>query len=164
MLWAAMSSRLPWPHSKRTSRSPPRRNARRPSSLVCVPPARRSTESADQPPRAAPWRRAAAQGAVPKLPRLGVAEARPAAWLIVGINGAGKTTFYEEFLRPRLSAEFVNADEIARARWGELAPAHAYEAGRLAEMRRRELIGQRASLVAETVFSHPSKLDLVRDL
>jgi predicted ABC-type ATPase len=93
-----------------------------------------------------------------------VAEVRPAAWLIVGINGAGKTTFYEEFLRARLSAEFVNADEIAHARWGDSAAGHAYEAGGLAEIRRRELIGQRASFVAETVFSHPSKLDLVRDL
>jgi len=93
-----------------------------------------------------------------------VAEARPAAWLIVGINGAGKTTFYEEFLRPRLSAEFVNADQIAHARWGDDAPIHAYEAGRLAEKRRRELIAERASFVAETVFSHPSKVDLIRDL
>jgi predicted ABC-type ATPase len=94
-----------------------------------------------------------------------VAEPRPVAWLIAGINGAGKTTFYEQFLRPKLSAEFVNADEIARARSGEGTTAEAaYEAGRLAEARRRALIGKRASFVTETVFSHPSKLDLVRDL
>ena len=93
-----------------------------------------------------------------------MAEARPVAWLIVGINGAGKTTFYEEFLRPRLAAEFVNADAIAKQRWGDEAASHAYEAGRLAEARRRELIAKRSSFVAETVFSHPSKLDLVRDL
>jgi predicted ABC-type ATPase len=97
-------------------------------------------------------------------PRLGVAEVRPVAWLVVGINGAGKTTFYEEFLRPRLDAEFVNADAIARARWGDAAVDHAYEAGKLAEIRRRELIAEKRSFIAETVFSHPSKLDLVRDL
>jgi predicted ABC-type ATPase len=99
-----------------------------------------------------------------------VAEARPAAgrpvaWLIAGINGAGKTTFYEEFLRPKLAAEFVNADEIARLRWGgEATMERAYDAGRLAETRRRELLDSRTSFVAETVFSHPSKLDLVREL
>jgi predicted ABC-type ATPase len=93
-----------------------------------------------------------------------VAERRPVAWLIAGINGAGKTTFYEEFLRPKLAAEFVNADEIARSRFGGNAAEHAYEAGRLAEARRRELVEERSSFIAETVFSHPSKLDFLRDL
>jgi predicted ABC-type ATPase len=93
-----------------------------------------------------------------------VAEQRPVGWVIAGINGAGKTTFYERFLCPTLSAEFVNADEIGRARWGAAAAAHAYEAGRLAEERRRALIEKRVSFVTETVFSHPSKLDLVKGL
>ena len=93
-----------------------------------------------------------------------MAERPPVAWLIAGINGAGKTTFYDEFLRPKLSAEFINPDEIARSRWGEAAAEHAYEAGRLAEARRRALIEKRVSFIAETVFSHPSKLDLLRDL
>jgi predicted ABC-type ATPase len=90
--------------------------------------------------------------------------ARPVVWLIAGINGAGKTTLYEEFLRPSFSAEFVNADQIALARWGEQAREHGYEAGRLAEARRRALLEKRISFVAETVFSHPSKLELIRDL
>ena len=93
-----------------------------------------------------------------------MAERRPVAWLIVGINGAGKTTFYERFLRPKSSAEFVNADEIARERWGEAAPDHAYDAGRLADERRRELLEKQVSFVAETVFSHPSKLAFVSEL
>jgi predicted ABC-type ATPase len=93
-----------------------------------------------------------------------VPERRPVAWLIVGINGAGKTTFYEEFLRETLAAEFVNADAIAHERWGEAAAAHAYEAAEVAEQRRRALMQERRSFVAESVFSHPSKLDLVRDL
>jgi len=93
-----------------------------------------------------------------------VPESRPVAWLIVGINGAGKTTFYEEFLRERLAAEFVNADAIARDRWGASAAEHAYEAARLAANRRQVLIEQHRSFVAESVFSHPSKLDLIRDL
>jgi predicted ABC-type ATPase len=93
-----------------------------------------------------------------------VVERQPVAWLIAGINGAGKTTFYEQFLQPKLSAEFVNADAIARERWGEEAAAHAYDAAELAATRRRELIERRRSLIAETVFSHPSKLELIREL
>ena len=91
-------------------------------------------------------------------------EQRPVAWLIVGINGAGKTTFYDEFLREKLKAEFVNADAIARQRWGDEAATHAYEAAQLAEERRRALIAERRSFVAESVFSHPGKLDLIREL
>ena len=93
-----------------------------------------------------------------------MADRRPVAWLIIGINGAGKTTFYEEFLQEKLSAEFVNADAIARERWGDQAAAHAYDAAERAEQRRRALMEQRQSFVGESVFSHPSKLDLVRDL
>jgi predicted ABC-type ATPase len=91
-------------------------------------------------------------------------EPQPVAWLIVGINGAGKTTFYEQFLRAKLAAEFVNADAIARERWGEEAATHAYDAAALAEERRRALIGKRRSFVAESVFSHPAKLELIREL
>ncbi|MGH7822130.1 MAG: zeta toxin family protein, partial [Candidatus Binatia bacterium] len=67
-----------------------------------------------------------------------------------GINGAGKTTFYEEFLRPKLAAELVNADAIARERWGEAAAAHAYDAAKLAEERRRALLAERRSFSAPT--------------
>lgn len=93
-----------------------------------------------------------------------MADRRPIAWLIVGINGAGKTTFYEEFLQEKLVAEFVNADAIARERWGDQGAAHAYDAAERAEQRRRTLMEQRQSFVSESVFSRPSKLDLVRDL
>lgn len=84
--------------------------------------------------------------------------------LIVGPNGAGKTTFVEYFLVPHLpGAVCVNADEIARRRWPDDPVAHSYEAARVAERTRRALLGAGRSFIAETVFSHPSKLDLVRD-
>lgn len=58
--------------------------------------------------------------------------------LVVGPNGAGKSTFIELVLAPVLARSVVvNADEIAKRR------------------------GQ--TLIAETVFSHPSKLELLRD-
>lgn len=62
--------------------------------------------------------------------------ADPALHVLAGPNGAGKTTFVEELLRPVLHLPFVNADAIATDR--------------------------RASFIAETVFSHPSKVELIR--
>jgi predicted ABC-type ATPase len=82
--------------------------------------------------------------------------------LVVGPNGAGKSTFVELTLSNLLSGSvFVNADEIARQRWPDDAASHAYEAARVAAATRAALIGRRLSFIAETVFSHPSKLELV---
>lgn len=84
--------------------------------------------------------------------------------LIVGSNGAGKTTFVAFFLAPTLpSSVFVNADEIARDRWPDDQAAHAYDAARIAQQTRDALIARGDSFIAETVFSHPSKVQLVRD-
>jgi predicted ABC-type ATPase len=88
----------------------------------------------------------------------------PTLHLIAGINGAGKTTFYRQFLEQRTpGAEFVNADELARERWPDEIDARSAEAAGLADERRRELLDARRTFVAETVFSHESKLELVRD-
>jgi predicted ABC-type ATPase len=61
----------------------------------------------------------------------------PVLHLIVGVNGAGKTTFYYRQLRPYLAEKFtelpfVNADEIQRARGLTSDPRDAYEAARMA--------------------------------
>ncbi|CAN5158603.1 zeta toxin family protein [soil metagenome] len=82
--------------------------------------------------------------------------------LVVGPNGAGKSTFVALTLAPLLKGSvFVNADEIAKARWPDDAAAHSYDAARIAAATRGALINQGRSFIAETVFSHPSKLDLV---
>jgi predicted ABC-type ATPase len=57
---------------------------------------------------------------------------------------------------------FVNADEIAKQRWPDDPLSHAYDAARVAAETRSRLIELGRSFIAETVFSHPSKLDLVR--
>ncbi len=85
----------------------------------------------------------------------------PLLWVLAGPNGAGKTTYYERKIRRILKAEFVNADILARERWPAAAERHTAEAARLADARRLELTNARRSFVAETVFSHPSKLDLL---
>lgn len=86
--------------------------------------------------------------------------ADPVLHLIAGPNGAGKSTLYDKVIEPATNLLFVNPDAIALERWPEDAAARSYEAAALAAERRNELVGQRASFVAETVFSHRSKLDL----
>lgn len=82
--------------------------------------------------------------------------------LVVGPNGAGKSTFVELTLAPLLPRSvFVNADEIAKQRWPADPLNHAYEAARIAAATRDALIEHGRSFIAETVFSHPSKLDLI---
>jgi predicted ABC-type ATPase len=84
--------------------------------------------------------------------------------LVVGPNGGGKSTFVELTLAPLLPRSvFVNADEIARQRWPSDPASHAYEAARIAAETRSRLIRLGRPFIAETVFSHPSKLELVRD-
>ncbi|OCH79141.1 zeta toxin family protein [Gordonia sp. UCD-TK1] len=81
--------------------------------------------------------------------------------LVVGCNGAGKSTLVERHLQPLLHVPFVNADLIARQRWPDSAEAHSYDAARLAAATRDTLIERGTSFIAETVFSHPSKLELI---
>jgi len=82
--------------------------------------------------------------------------------LLAGPNGAGKTTLYERVIypgRPRLP--FVNADVIAAARFGGDAARMGYAAAEIAATTRAALIDARLDFCTETVFSHPSKVDLV---
>src|SRR5688500_15201591 len=74
---------------------------------------------------------------------------RPVLVALAGPNGAGKTTFYHAHLRPA-SLRFVNADAVAREL--DLDP---YDAAKVADALRRELVRQRESFVFETVFSDP---------
>lgn len=80
--------------------------------------------------------------------------------LVAGPNGAGKTTFYNKVIAP-IPLEFINADVIAAQRWPGDEVAHAYEASAAAAELRAQRFEDRRSFATETVFSHPSKLDLV---
>ena len=84
--------------------------------------------------------------------------------LVVGPNGAGKSTFVRFTLAREVSASvFVNADEIARREWPDDPVGHSYDAAARAAATRRRLIEQHRPFIAETVFSHPSKLTLIDD-
>jgi len=74
---------------------------------------------------------------------------RPMVVALAGPNGAGKTTFFHAHLAAA-GLRFVNADVLA----AELGVA-PYEAARLANALRTELVNLRESFVFETVFSDP---------
>lgn len=86
----------------------------------------------------------------------------PVLHVLAGPNGAGKSTFVREVLQPVTRLPFVNADEIAAKRWPGREQEHAYEASAAAAEVRTALLQRRRSFITETVFSHPSKVDLIR--
>lgn len=88
---------------------------------------------------------------------------QPVLWLLAGPNGAGKSSFYEFHLKRHFpELPFVNADVLARQRWPGDEERHGHEASRLAAEWRQRMLSSRNSFVTETVFSHPSKVELVR--
>jgi predicted ABC-type ATPase len=81
-------------------------------------------------------------------------------WLLAGGNGAGKSTFYRTQLETR-GIPFVNADILARQLFPEHPEQHSYEAAKIAEELRVQLLREGRSFCFETVFSHVSKIDFV---
>lgn len=81
-------------------------------------------------------------------------------WMLVGGNGAGKSTFYERILKP-LALPFINADLIAKDVYPQDPEGHSRDAARIAEKMRVDLLAEGRSFCFETVFSHPSKVDFI---
>lgn len=81
-------------------------------------------------------------------------------WLLAGGNGAGKSTFYKTRLEP-LGLPFINADILAKQLYPQQPEQHSYEAAKIAETMRIDLLQQGRTFCFETVFSHPSKIDFV---
>ena len=93
---------------------------------------------------------------------------KPVFYLLAGPNGAGKSTLYQSALASGLlpaDAEFVNADlyEANALHHIRDSTARSIKARAWADQRRAACLKQRVSFVSETVFSHPSKLDLMRE-
>lgn len=95
---------------------------------------------------------------------------KPELWAIVGGNGAGKSTFYQLFLQPQ-AIPFINADIIAQELFSQnhetadqktnSPEAASYYAAELAGLQREQAIRRNQNFCFETVFSHPSKVDLL---
>lgn len=86
---------------------------------------------------------------------------RPTLVMLAGPNGSGKSTLYETRIAPMFAVPFINADLIQRDEMQDGNVNSAYEAAQIASERRALLLADRKSFATETVFSHPSKLDLV---
>ncbi|MFV1985131.1 MAG: zeta toxin family protein [Thiohalomonadales bacterium] len=81
-------------------------------------------------------------------------------WILAGANGAGKTTFYQQFLK-QTGMPFVNADLLAKQLDSEHPEKVSYDAAILISRLRTELLKNEKTFCYETVFSHPSKIDFV---
>jgi predicted ABC-type ATPase len=89
-------------------------------------------------------------------------------YLLAGPNGAGKSSLYRAAVKDGLipsDAEFVNADLYERDHLQHMANLQQRsEAARdWADARRATLIASGSSFVSETVFSHASKISLIRE-
>ncbi len=96
----------------------------------------------------------------------GPGSARPVLHLIAGPNGAGKSTLYRYLIQPRYpQLAFVNADIHEREHLAHIRGAlQRSEAARAwADAQRAASLQAGQAFVTETVFSHPSKLQLIRD-
>lgn len=86
---------------------------------------------------------------------------KPTIIVLAGPNGAGKSTLYETRVAPSFAGPFINADIIQRDELRDPSPAASYEAANIASARRADYLAQGRDFVTETVFSHPSKLELI---
>lgn len=92
----------------------------------------------------------------------------PVFFLLAGPNGAGKSTLYRALSASGLiptAAPFINADLHEAAQLQHIAdPAARSEAARQwADAQRAACLDARRTFASETVFSHPSKLQLIED-
>lgn len=88
---------------------------------------------------------------------------RPSLIVIAGPNGAGKSTLYQTRVAPSFVGPFIGADLIQRDEVKDPSMEASYRAAEIAAERRVILLEARKSFATETVFSHPSKLDIIRD-
>ncbi len=80
--------------------------------------------------------------------------------LLVGRNGAGKSTFYKIRLEP-LGLPFVNTDILVKQLYPKQPEAHSNEAAKIAKQMWFQLLQEGRTFCFETVFSHPSKIDFI---
>lgn len=82
-------------------------------------------------------------------------------WILAGGNGAGKSTFYDRYLKDK-GLSFVNADRLAK----EISSRQNAEVIRAAQEQAMKACTQKITdgetFCFETVFSHPSKLELIK--
>jgi predicted ABC-type ATPase len=88
--------------------------------------------------------------------------ARQQLWVLAGGNGAGKSTFYKAILEPR-GMVLVNADILAKSISAEHPELESYKAASTAMALLKKYLRDGKSFAYETVFSHPSKVEVLRE-
>ena len=88
----------------------------------------------------------------------------PRLIILAGPNGSGKTTFAANLAQHTWGqgCRFLNADEIAEQLGGWNRPECVAEAQLRVREELQAALLKRESIMYETVFSHPSKLELIR--
>jgi predicted ABC-type ATPase len=85
---------------------------------------------------------------------------KPRLVMIVGGNGAGKSTYFDLYIKPK-GLPFINADLIAKDLFADQAQQYSRKAAKVAEDARYQLLIDKESFCFETVFSHSSKIDFL---
>lgn len=76
-------------------------------------------------------------------------------------NGAAKSTLCQTRVAPSFAGPFINADIIQRDELKDPAMEASYRAAKIAHDRRCEMLDAGRSFATGTVFSHPSKLEII---
>lgn len=85
--------------------------------------------------------------------------------ILAGPNGSGKTTFAAQLLQHTwgIGCTSINADEIANKLGGWNNEESIRTAQKIAEQTLKEALQKKEDIIYETVFSHPSKLELLKN-
>ena len=87
---------------------------------------------------------------------------KPTMFVLVGANGSGKSTLYASKIKPVVDAPFINADVIQKNELKNPDMRASTEAAQIAASRIQDYIKNKKSFVRETVFSHSSKLEEIK--
>ena len=85
--------------------------------------------------------------------------------LVVGANGSGKTTYIANFLDSyELDIKYINADMIEKEMLSDIGDDNerAEKSMELTLKMLKRALKKKQSIVYESVFSHPSKLEIVK--
>lgn len=98
-------------------------------------------------------------------------EDKPRLLVIAGPNGSGKTTLTDALRKSHDVGEYINPDEITIDILKNTSHSPSIEelfkankvAQEISESRRQQALDEKRSLSFETVLSHPSKIDFMKD-
>jgi predicted ABC-type ATPase len=87
----------------------------------------------------------------------------PLLIIFAGPNGSGKSTITAEYQKlPDFPTNYINPDQIVLSLNNENYARSVYEAAEIAEHQRGEALTNRTSFAFETVMSHPSKIEDIK--